>query len=201
MGAEVEIAFAGETARAYRARPAAGRGRGVLVLPDASGLTASLRGACDRLAREGFATLAPDLAGLDPGPAERLLAAAVRELVSDEGTDGSRIGALGLGAGGAWALRTAMASRRIGAVVDVGGTTDFELGGLTVPVLCIFPEDQVVAAEALCKRLAASARTDLVTEPGVAEGFFDESRADRFDAPAATRTWERLLAFFRAELA
>src|SRR5258708_38033868 len=49
------------TTSGYLALPAAGKGRGVLVLHTWWGLTEPFRRVCDRLAQEGFVALAPDL--------------------------------------------------------------------------------------------------------------------------------------------
>jgi carboxymethylenebutenolidase len=45
----------------YVALPAAGGGPGVLVLMEIFGVGAYIRGACDRLARQGYVAMAPDL--------------------------------------------------------------------------------------------------------------------------------------------
>ena len=58
---DLEIPADGGTLPAYRAVPAAGSGPGVLVLHEAFGLVGQIREVCDRLAREGFVALAPDL--------------------------------------------------------------------------------------------------------------------------------------------
>lgn len=56
-----EIPADGRTIRAYLAVPEHGSGPGVLVLHAWWGLTDFFKQVCDRLAREGFIALAPDL--------------------------------------------------------------------------------------------------------------------------------------------
>src|SRR5262245_7618929 len=53
----------GRRVGAHVAIPASGHGPGVMVLHEAWGLDGWVRAVCARLAREGFAALAPDLFG------------------------------------------------------------------------------------------------------------------------------------------
>src|SRR5207253_8841361 len=50
----------GGTANGYLAKPASGRGPGVVVIQEYWGLNDQIKGVADMLAREGFAALAPD---------------------------------------------------------------------------------------------------------------------------------------------
>jgi len=76
---------------AHVAIPAAGSGPGVLVLMEIFGVGAYIRGACDRLAEQGYVSMAPDLyrrirPGARFGPGEeglREAGAAVAELDMD----------------------------------------------------------------------------------------------------------------------
>ena len=67
----------GESLRGYLAHPPSGRGPGVVVIQEWWGLVDHIRDVCDRLAREGFVALAPDLyrgtATGDPDEAGRLM--------------------------------------------------------------------------------------------------------------------------------
>jgi carboxymethylenebutenolidase len=226
-GCEVEFGAAGSAAagrRGYRALPASGRGRGVLVLHQAIGLGEFCRDACDRLAREGFAALAPDLGSARraaeapeaPGPAAELdlarageeLDAAVTELLSCEATEGPRIGALGFGPGGELALLAAARSRRIGAAVDCYGVLpQAPLAGapLEAAVLGISGERDALLPPARARERsaaleAAGARVRWRIEPGAGHAFLDHTRPRDFDARAAAAAWEALLSFLRAEL-
>ncbi|MGH0032601.1 MAG: dienelactone hydrolase family protein, partial [Myxococcota bacterium] len=92
---------------AYHAVPAAGRGRGVLVLGETGALDDFARDVCDRLARAGFAALAPDAGGAGAGRAA--IEAGVRALLDDDATDGPRLGGLGFAQGGVRLLAAAAA--------------------------------------------------------------------------------------------
>jgi len=207
----------------YRALPAGGRGRGVVVLHDGAGLTEWVRDTCDRLAREGFAAVAPNLTqgrdGVDPAEAASTVApldgrlvlaaidAAVHELLCNDATEGAQVGAFGFGDGGALALRAAMHNRRIGVVVDFYGA-DLEISDLSAfdaEVLVVVGDKGEVVSEAQMQVLAtrlesAGARVHVCVHPGVGHDFMNEERADRFDAVAAAQGWDAALATLRAEL-
>jgi carboxymethylenebutenolidase len=224
-GSQVELAAGAGDLSAYLALPAGRRGPGVLVVHEAFGLGDHVREVCERLAREGFVALAPDLyrgrstsepetaarwlAEQDVAAAERDLDAALRELLSRDATDGPRVAAVGFGTGGPLALRAATRSRRIGAVAELyaaHSALDVDLAGLEAPVLAILAQDGAApaadAARALSSRLAAAGvRGHVRVQPGTRCGFMDESRADVYDARAAAESWDTLLAFLRAELA
>lgn len=208
----------------WLALPDAGHGAGVLVLHEAWGLTAHVRGVCARLARHGFVALAPDLfggrtartleqarelaAGLDPGPLAADLEGAVGALLNHHAVDGARVGAVGLCMGGQIALFAAAHNWRIAAVVDFYGVhpgIPVDASSLAVPVLAVFGDrDEFVSAESVEALRAglsrAGARSSVVVEPGVGHAFMDDTRPDRHDAAAAARGWDRMLAFLRAEL-
>ncbi|RMF08636.1 MAG: dienelactone hydrolase family protein, partial [Alphaproteobacteria bacterium] len=51
----------GDSFDAYVARPASGRGPGIVVIQEIFGVNANIRGVADRLAGEGYFAVAPDL--------------------------------------------------------------------------------------------------------------------------------------------
>src|SRR3954453_21122010 len=61
MGSQVEFRSNGDTASGYLAVPASGSGPGLLVVQEWWGLVPHIKETCDRLAGEGFVSLAPDL--------------------------------------------------------------------------------------------------------------------------------------------
>ncbi|HXV37780.1 MAG TPA: dienelactone hydrolase family protein [Myxococcota bacterium] len=213
---------------AYLVTPASGAGRGIVVIHDAWGLGDFVRDGCDRLAREGFVALAPDLLrGCEPrdlAAAEKLAAeldadavvagleSAIAELYNQPETVGPSIGALGFGLGGSLALLLAARQRRIGAVVDIGGPglereLESELARVRAPVMAVLAGDSATpgaasAAERLRAGLAsAGVRASVELRAGVGDGYMDDTRLDAYDAAAAAETWGALLAFFRSELA
>jgi carboxymethylenebutenolidase len=204
--------------------PATGSGPGVVVIQEWWGLVDHVRDVCDRLAREGFVALAPDLyrgeATSDPTAAERLmmnldiprassdLSAAVAQLLGHDAVEGARLGCIGFCMGGQLALSAAASERRIGAVVDCYGIhpevrLDFE--GMQAAVLGIFAENDdfvpAAAVSALERQLAAAGvRATLKTYLGVDHAFLNDSRPDVYAAATAHEAWADVLAFLRAEL-
>ena len=63
MGEMIEFATRGSRGEGYLTLPAEGhaRGRGVVLIHEWWGLTDHIKAIADRLAREGFGALAPDL--------------------------------------------------------------------------------------------------------------------------------------------
>jgi carboxymethylenebutenolidase len=224
MGQDVTIRSDGEEVRAYVAVPAAGRGRGVLVLQEWWGLVDHIRDVCDRLAREGFVALAPDLyrgeRASDPDAAGRLMQgleipraardmdAAVTALLGHHAVDGPRVGAIGFCMGGQLALYAATRNPRIAAVVDCYGihpAVTLDPSGLRAAVLGIFAErDAYVPPEAARKLesqlAAAGVRVHFRTFPHVGHAFMNDSRPDVFSAAAAAEAWVEAAKFLHAEL-
>ena len=146
-GSDIEFASGDQTARGYRAVPAAGHGPGVMVVHEGFGLVDQVRDVGDRLAREGFVALAPDLyhgqtgstveeaarlmSGLEASRVERDLDAAVAALLNDAAVDGGRVGAIGFCMGGHIALRAAMVpANLVREIIGVG--LDFDMSPLDV---------------------------------------------------------------------
>jgi carboxymethylenebutenolidase len=210
--------------RGYLAIPTTGQGPGVVVLQEWWGLVDHVRDVCDRLAREGFVALAPDLyrgdATSDPSEAQRLmmdldipragedLVAAVQTLLSHDAVDGAKVGCIGFCMGGQLALHGAACSPRIGAVVDCYGihpNVSVDASEVQASVLGVFAEnDEFVpppAVEALKESLEeAGVRNHFKTYIGVDHAFLNDSRPDVYDAATAREAWNDILSFLRAEL-
>ena len=224
-GSDIEFDHQAERVSAYLARPAAPRGPGVIAIHEASGLVDHTRDVADRLAREGFVALAPDLyrgkTAATPGEAaqlmrdlplaraERDLDGAVLELLNWEATQGPRVGVVGFGMGGALALRVAAENARLGAAANFYGDDPrfrVDLAGVKVGLLGIFAEhDESVSAETLREIRAAfeslGQQAGFRVQPDVEHGFMNDSRADVYAPEAARECWGALLAFLRAYLA
>jgi len=227
-GQEIQIDLAGgaeeSLALAYLSLPAADSGIGILVVHEAWGLVDEVRDVCDRLAREGFVALAPDLyagrstrvqeeaqqfvADLEIPRAMAILDAAQARLLGHEAVSSSRLGVLGFCLGGQLALATACGSARIGAVVDCYGVhpeIEFDFAQLDAPVLGIFAENDAWISADHVRRLAADLeaagkRCHFSTHLGVQHGFMNPARAEAYDAATSEEAWKQLLAFLRAEL-
>jgi carboxymethylenebutenolidase len=210
--------------RAYLSSPPGGSGPGVIVIQEWWGLVDHVRDVCDRLAREGFVALAPDLyrgeATSDPGEAERLmmdldlpraerdLAGAVDALLGQDGVEGPKLGCIGFCMGGQLALQAGAHNPRIGAVVDCYGihpNVSVDFGDMQAAVLGVFAENDAFvppeAVRALDEQLAgAGVRAKLETYLGVDHAFLNDSRPDVYDAAIAREAWSDILSFLRAEL-
>jgi carboxymethylenebutenolidase len=223
-GRDIEFASDGDRVRGYLALPPSGRGPGVVVIQEWWGLVDHIRSVCDRLARDGFVALAPDLyrgeTATDPDRAGRLmmgleipraardLEGAVAALQNQEAVNGAKVGAIGFCMGGQLALFAATRNRRIGAVVDCYGVhpnVKLELGGLDAAVLGIFAERDSFVSPEVARKLeadlrAAGKRVHVTIYPGVDHAFLNDTRPDVYDAGAASRAWAEAVAFLRAEL-
>jgi carboxymethylenebutenolidase len=223
-GSEIDFPSEGERVRGYLALPASGRGPGVLVLQEWWGLVDHIREVCDRLAREGFVALAPDLyrgeSTADPGVAGRLmmdlalpraardLEAALAALLGHHAVEGGRVAALGFCMGGQLALYAAALSPRIAAVVDCYGVhpnVRVDYASLRAEVMGVFAERDAFVPPATVHQLeadlrAAGVHTDFTIYPGVDHAFLNDTRPDVYDAATALRAWSRILAFLRAAL-
>jgi carboxymethylenebutenolidase len=210
---------------AYLATPVSGQGPGVLVLQEWWGLVDHIRDVCDRLAREGFVALAPDLyrgeATSDPSQAERLmmdldlpraaadLGAAVTTLLNQDATTGPQLGCVGFCMGGQLALYAATQTDRICAVVDCYGihpNVELDLSNMKASVLGVFAENDSFVTPDAARMLEAELRdagipTDIKVHAGVGHAFLNDSRPDVYDAVKARSAWNDILAFLRAELA
>ena len=224
QGRDITLHRDGEAFDAYLSVPASERGPGVVVVQEWWGLVDPIRDVCDRLAREGFVALAPDLyrgeRTSDPDEAARLmlgleierasgdLAAAVQALLNHHAVDGSRVGCLGFCMGGQLALAAACADRRIAAVVDCYGihpnvTLDFSQ--IEAAVFGVFAENDAHVPTQRARELeseirAAGGRAKFNVYVGVQHAFMNDSRPDAYDALTAAEAWNDLLGFLRAEL-
>jgi len=189
-------------------RPARGRGPGVLVLAGAGTSRGALVEGCRRLADHGFVAWAPAAEGAGDAPAD---GEAVERLFRLDAVEGSRVGVVGLGGGGALALAAASQRVAVALCLEPGdGVEGFEPGGspdaqrLEARVLLVCAEKDPAAEEGLPGLRealhAAGARVELRVVPGVEAGFLDPLRADRYDARAARLAWDAALAVLRAEL-
>lgn len=209
----------------YLARPdLAGSYTAVLVVPPAEGITSSLKDLCRRLARHGLAALVPDLyRGSGPGrraSAEEVAAAVGqltdRRVLADldgaadflrrpgtEWADPHRLGVLGIGTGGRWAVLAAAGDPSLRAVVlayaPLAGALD-AVGELTVPLLGLYGKDDEEAIADVPEAHRRHPGSEWAMYDGVGSGFLDDA-GDAYDPAAAKDAEGRLVAFFAARLA
>jgi len=229
VGTFVEIPHGGGGARGYLAVPAGGSGPGVMVVQEWWGLVAQIEGVCDRLAREGFVALAPDLfrgevaahdemdkAGrlMSELPLERAAAdmgAAVDFLLAHDAVAGDRIGVIGFCMGGMLTLVVAaQQGAKVGAAVPFYGApigaSEPDWSNLSAAVHGhfaerddFFPPDAVTDLE---RRLRAMGK-DVVFEihEGTGHAFANEENPLGTHHPeAADRAWSRAVPFLHERL-
>jgi carboxymethylenebutenolidase len=229
MGEWIEFASNGETASGYLSTSEGGSGRGVLVIQEWWGLVPQIRRGCDRLASEGFVTLAPDLfrgemathqemdkanelmSSLPPDRAARDMAGAIDALLAHDSVQGDSVGVVGFCMGGLLSMAiAAQEGERVGAAVAFygaplgDGAPDWS--NLTAPVLCHAAENDDFFPVAAIEQLAESLRSrgkDVTVHvyPGTGHAFAnDENSIGTYDPDAAALAWERTLAFLRDNL-
>jgi carboxymethylenebutenolidase len=197
----------GTTDVAYLTLPSREPRGGVIVVHDSWGLTDAVKTAVDRLAREGYVALAPDLMNgqvtgdplraddfkraLDHGSAVKTIQAALRCLRESPRFRTARVGLAGWGLGGQLALETACGpkgSPAVDAIVVIGLPlpTGAKVEALDAPLLALFrPDDASSTAAARADLAAALNREKKVAELRVLN-----------DDPKRAATWRSLLGFF-----
>lgn len=207
----------------YLARPdLAGAYPAVAVAPTAAGITSSVKDLARRLARHGLAVLV-----LDPhrgdAPGRRAsgdeVAAAVAKLTDErvladldatlgylrrpgtEWADPDRIGLLGIGEGGRWALLAAAGDERVRGVALAYAPLDAATAGVRAPVLGLYGKaDEAVRADDVAAAHAAIPSSEWVLYDGAGSGFLDDA-SDSYDPAATKDALDRLVAFFTTRLA
>ncbi|MBK6663536.1 MAG: dienelactone hydrolase family protein [Thermoflexaceae bacterium] len=221
MGEIVTFPSNGGTAQGYLAKPASGTGKGVIVFQEWWGLNDNIKGIADRFAAEGFVALAPDMyhgkLTAEPDEAGKLLMALnIEQAAKDaagaiqyvKGITGGPVGTVGFCMGGALSLFAACNNGKdVGACIDYYGghpAIKYNFAGLTAPVLGFWAENDGFAnanqpvIEAGTKE--AGVPYEGITYPGTGHAFFNEEHEGTFDKAAADDTWNRALAFYRANL-
>jgi carboxymethylenebutenolidase len=205
--------------------PAAQPRGAVLVVHENRGLNDHIRSVAGRLANDGYSALAIDLlsaeggtaalggeaeamAALNAAPPERFAAdmrAGLDEL--ERRAPGRKLGAIGFcfGGGMVWLLLTTGDARLAAAAPFYGPLPDdASFAGSKAAVLGIYAEqDERVNASRDAARAALEAAGlthEIVTYPGANHAFFNDT-GPRYDAGAAREIYQRMLAWFGANLA
>ena len=217
----------GEEIEGWLAWPAGAPADGLpalIVIHEWWGLNDNIRAASERLAAEGYVTLAVDLyhgkSGATPKEAMSLMFALNDEM--DSGRDNleaaydylntvvnaDRIGVIGWCLGGKWSLQAALRlPEKIDAtVIYYGGVTDdkAELDTLQMPILGLFagidpvvPPDTVVAFRDALNELGKDAEVHIYPE---AKHAFANPSGMAYDAVAAEDAWGRTKVFLAEHL-
>ncbi|MFF5254449.1 dienelactone hydrolase family protein [Streptomyces leeuwenhoekii] len=212
----------GSTAHGYLRVPESGSGPGVIVIQEWWGLTTHIVDICDRLAREGFVALAPDLYGgptthdaaearemLISLPVERAtrdLSGAVDFLLEQDSVTSRQVGVIGFCMGGGFALGLAAErAEQVAATVPFYGMLkDPALASsITCAVQGHYGEQDksipVDAVQALFKQLegAGDAPAELHIYPAGHAFLNDENLIGTYDPEAAKLAWSRAVEFLR----
>lgn len=200
--------------KGYLARPiAGGKSPGLVVIQEWWGLDEHIRDVTRRFAREGYATIAPDLfhgqvtndpqeamkfaGGLDRSRAVRDTQAAMNYIKESEFSNGN-IAVIGYCLGGGVSLLTATADSVNACVVYYGGLPNPVdlLDNVEAPVLAVYGSDEAERANELEQELQNRGKSvEKHIYEGANHGFFNET--GRYDANAAADAWEKTLAFLK----
>jgi carboxymethylenebutenolidase len=214
----------GKQCQGYLAKPASGRGPGVVVIQEWWGLNANIKSICDRFAAEGFVALAPDLydgkVTAEPDEAGKLMmslkmdqaakdmSGAVDYLVGLDAATGAKVGSVGFCLGGGLSLYLASLKPQVGACVIYYGVlpgAQPDLANVRAPVLGHYAENDQFASPAAARDLegklkAAGKDVEFHNYPGTEHGFFNDTRPEVHKPEASQLTWERTIAFYRRHL-
>jgi len=193
---------------------------GVVVIQEWWGLNDQICGVADRFARAGFNALAPDLYhgritqdadeashmmnGLDfAGATHQDIHGAVTHLQRIS----SKVGVMGFCMGGALTIAAAVHVPGLGAAVCFYGIPPQEFAdpaNIRIPFQGHFAnqDDWCVPSmvDALEARLQKTGTPAEIYRYNAAHGFFNERRAEVYDANAASLAWDRMMAFFTRHL-
>jgi len=226
MGEMIEFASNGGTDPGYLATPGdGGTGPGVILLQEYWGLVPHIKSVADRLAREGFVTLAPDLyhgrTTTEPDEAGKMmmtlqmeqaakdLSGAVDEVLRRSST--GTVGVIGFCMGGGLALVLAcLRPDKVAAVVPFYGVIppggpELDWAGMTAAVQGHYAENDGFAgpkavAELEEKLTALGKDVDFHLYPGTQHAFFNDDRPEVYDADASAAAWARAVTFLNGKL-
>ena len=214
-----------DSVRAYVAYPERGtKAPAVIVIHEVFGLSDWEPTVADRLAKEGFVAIAPDLLSskhgkspADPDAGRKLVAELEPERITADlnavyayvnglpAVARDQIGVIGFCWGGAQSFRYATNNPKLrAAVVAYGAAPDTaDLKRIRAPVLGIYGEDDQRINASLPEVSAAmqSAGKTFTSEvyPGTGHGFLKPGRQG-YDTPEREKAWGRILEFYRARL-
>ncbi len=217
--------MATEPNQGYLAVPSTGRGPGVLVLHAWWGLNDFFKAFCDRLAKEGFVALAPDLFSgeiaqtieeaqqhLSRWNEEQavppIIQPAIEGLSKYKAVTGHGVGVIGFSLGTYWSLWLAQKKPELVRAVVLfygtnGGGGDFQQS--EAAYMGHFAEKDPYESEATIQALeknlkSANRPTTFYTYAGTGHWFFEKDRPEAYNAAAARLAWERTLDFLKKSI-
>ncbi len=210
----------GGSTKGYFAQAGAGR-PSVIVIQEWWGLNDQICGVADRFARAGFNALAPDLyegrvtqqpdeanhlmSGLDfPGATHQDLRGAAQHLAAS----GGKVAVMGFCMGGALTIAASVHVPEVSAGVCFYGIPPAELASpanIKIPFQAHFANKDdwctPQAADALEQQMRGAGLNPDIHRYDAAHGFFNERRADVYDANCADQAWQRMMAFLGTNIA
>lgn len=222
-GSIVSFKSNGGTANGYLSLPESKKGKPVILLQEWWGLVDHIKDVADRLAKEGFVVLAPDLyhgeATNNPTDAQKLAMAmeiaqvekdvrgCVDYLLSSGYSSAESVGIVGFCMGGALSLYSACLNPQINAcVVFYGIRKDVEnkFDQLKAKVIGFFgeldkgiPVERVREVESELKKKDSTATFTVF--PGAQHAFFNDTRP-AYNPEAAEEAWSKMLPFFNTNI-
>jgi carboxymethylenebutenolidase len=223
MGEMVSFPSNGKDAEGYLAKPASGKGLGLIVIQEWWGLNDNIKNIAERFAKEGYVALAPDLyhgkvtaepdeamkimMSMQIDQAARDLSGAVDYLANSDATTGSKLGSIGWCMGGGLSLVLATLKPQIGACVIYYGVVQQmpELKNINGPILGHYAEHDAFASPEAARALAEQLKglgkqVEIHIYPGTEHAFFNDTRSEVYKPDAAKLSWERTLAFYKQNL-
>jgi len=230
VGENVTFKANGGTTSGYLAKPASGKGPGVIVIQEWWGLNDQVKGVADMLAREGFTALAPDFyhgkgAKIgEPDAAQKLMMelfqantaakdarGAARHLAKHPAASSSRVGVVGFCMGGGLALWLAtLKPDDVRAVVPYYGVIPWEgaqpdYSKLKAAVQGHYAENDDFAGPpavaALEEQLSGAGKSfEFFLYPGTEHAFTNHHRPEVFHEGHSERAWQRTIDFLRDHL-
>lgn len=200
---------------------------GIVLIQEWWGVEPHVRDLAERVAREGFVVLVPDLYGgkvaSEPDDAGKLMMATVQNmeraihevtlalnyLRNNVGVRPKKLGLMGFCMGGLLAFKTAARYEYLGAVSPwYGGMYDpapEEVAAVNAPVLAIYGEkDSSIPLDSVRKveRLYAAAgkSAQFIVYPGAGHAFNNPDHGMYVEA-AAKDAWAKAMTFFKSKLA
>ena len=219
---QANVPFDGGEIQAFVATPEQEDGfPAVVVIHEWWGLNDHIRDVANRLASEGFVTIAPDLfdgrvttdaevAGsmmmaLNQQDALAKLDAAAVAFIRKEGSE--KVGTIGFCMGGSYSLMLPIHNSSVAAAVAFYGQVpgDDVLEGLNSPVLYVYAgKDQWITkdeVDRLDAHLSEKGKPgEVVRYPDCDHAFFNDTRPEVYDESNAGDAWNRAVAFLKANL-
>ena len=199
-----------------------GAGPSVVLIQEYWGINDHIRSIAERLAKEGFHVVAPDLyhgkVTKDPAEAGALSMAldtlqAVKEIagaaafLKARARSNGKVGVIGFCLGGALAFASACHVEGLSAIVPFYGIPPAEkvdYANVAAPILAHFAKNDqwatVAKAEAIKQQLEALGKPMTLEVYDAQHAFMNDTRPEAYDEKSAKLAWQRSIDFFNKHL-